>query len=59
VAVNKLRKSQCLPSELEYKTSEEIILKLRVRQIELETQNEELKRVPLELKASGPVIIFV
>ena len=45
-------KSQCLPSELEDKTPEEITHELHVHQVELEMQNEELKRVQLELEAS-------
>ncbi len=52
VIENKLRKSQGLPPRLEDKTSEEIIHKLQVHQIELEPQNEELKRVQLVLEES-------
>jgi PAS domain S-box-containing protein len=52
MAENKLCKSQGLPPRLEDKTSEELIHELHVHQFELETQNEELKRVQLELEES-------
>ena len=52
VAENKLRKSQGLSPRLEDKTSEEIIHELQVHQIELEMQNDELRRTQLELEES-------
>ncbi len=52
-AENKLRKSSGLPSELAEKTPEEIVHELHVHQIELEMQNEELKRTQLELEDSS------
>jgi hypothetical protein len=51
-AEEKLGKSQAVPSGLKEKTPEEIIHELEVHQIELELQNEELKRVQLELETS-------
>jgi len=47
-----LGKSSDVPSELREQTPEEIIHELRVHQIELEIQNDELKRVQFELEAS-------
>ena len=47
-----LGKSSDVPSELREQTPEEIIHELRVHQIELEIQNDEIKRVQLELEAS-------
>ena len=52
VAENKLCKSQDLSSELEDKPSEEIIHELRVHQIELEMQQDELKKTQLALEES-------
>ncbi len=52
MAENKLRKSQGLSPRLEDKTSEEIIHELQVHQIELEMQNDELRRTQLELEES-------
>ena len=46
----KLSRSPDTTQELKEKTSEEIIHELHVHQIELELQNEELKRVQLELE---------
>ena len=51
-AEGKLSMSLDTTQELEAKTPEEIIRELQVHQIELEMQNEELKRVQLELEAS-------
>ncbi|MFH0960209.1 MAG: hypothetical protein V1897_16060 [Pseudomonadota bacterium] len=51
-AEEKLGKSQDASLELGDKTSEAIIHNLRIRQIEMERQNEEFKRVHLELEAS-------
>lgn len=45
----KARRGSYTGPELRDKTSEEIIHELRVDQIELEIQDEELKRVQLEL----------
>ncbi len=52
VAENKLRKSQVIPPRLEDKTPDEIIHELRVYQIELEMQNEELENDRLALEES-------
>ena len=49
-AEGKLSRSPDTTQELEEKTPEEIIHELHVHQIELELQNEELKRVQLELE---------
>jgi|GEM_PF-534115 len=49
-AEDQLGKSPGLHSELKDRTPEEIIHELQVHQIELEMQNEELKRVQLELE---------
>ena len=49
-AEDKLRRSQNVSSELKDKTPEAIIHELHVHQIEPERQNEELKRVQLELE---------
>jgi PAS domain S-box-containing protein len=51
-AKKKLSKSSDTPPELKEKTPEEIVHELQVYQIELEMQNEELKRVELELEKS-------
>jgi PAS domain-containing protein len=51
-AEEKLSKSSDATQELKDKTSEEIIHELHVHLIELEMQNEELKRVQLELEES-------
>jgi two-component system cell cycle sensor histidine kinase/response regulator CckA len=51
-AEGKLSRSPDRTRELKEKASEEIIHELHVHQIELEVQNEELKRVQLELDAS-------
>ena len=51
-AENQLGKVPDVSHELKDLTSEKIIHELRVHQIELEMQNEELKRVQLELEAS-------
>jgi hypothetical protein len=50
LAEGKLSRSPDTTQELEEKTPEEIIHELHVHQIELELQNEELKRVQLELE---------
>ncbi len=52
VAENKLHKSQGLSPGLEDKTSEEIIHELRVSQIQLEMQQDELKKTQLALEES-------
>ncbi len=49
---DQLGKSKALPSDLRDKTPEEIIHELRVHQIELKMQNEELKRVNVESETS-------
>ena len=51
-AEEKLGKSPDAPPELKYQTPEEIIHELRVHKVELEMQNEELKRIQLVLEAS-------
>ncbi|MFH0958069.1 MAG: PAS domain-containing protein [Pseudomonadota bacterium] len=51
-AEDQLGKSTGLSPELADQTTERIIHELRVHQIELEMQNEELKRVQLELEES-------
>ena len=51
-AADKLGSSEGLASELKDKTPEKIIHELRVHQIELEIQNQELKRVQLALEES-------
>jgi PAS domain S-box-containing protein len=51
-AEEKLGKSLDAPQELKYQTPEEIIHELRVHKVELEMQNEELKRIQLVLEAS-------
>ncbi|MFH0958070.1 MAG: PAS domain S-box protein [Pseudomonadota bacterium] len=51
-AQKKLAKSPNVPPELQKQTPERIIHELRVHQIELENQNEELKRVHLALEQS-------
>ncbi len=51
-AEKKLGKAPDPPNELKDRTSEQIIHELQVHQIELEMQNEELRRVQLELEAS-------
>ena len=48
-AEDKLGKSPDATEQLKDRTHEEIIHELRVDQIEMEMQNEELKRVQLEL----------
>ena len=52
LAEDQLGKSLDVSSELKDLTSEKIIHELQVHQIELEMQNEELKRVQLELEKS-------
>lgn len=49
-AEKKLSKSPGLSPELRDKTPQEIIHELQVHQMELEMQNEEMKRVQLELE---------
>ena len=51
-AEDKLGKSPDATHDLKEKTPEEIIHELHVHQFELEMQNEELKRVQLELEGS-------
>jgi two-component system cell cycle sensor histidine kinase/response regulator CckA len=51
-AEEKLGESLGLPSELKNKSPEEIIHELHVHQIELEMQNEELKRLQIESEES-------
>ncbi len=51
-AEEKLGKSLDAPQELKYQTPEDIIHELRVHKVELEMQNEELKRIQLVLEAS-------
>ncbi len=51
-AEDQIAKSTGLPPELEDKTSEEIIHELRVAQIELEMQQDELKKTLFALKQS-------
>ncbi len=51
-AEDQVGKSPDASHELEDLTSEKIIHELRVHQVELEIQNDELKRVQLELEAS-------
>ena len=52
LAENQLGEFQGLPLELEDKTPEEIIHELRVHQIELEMQQDELKKTQLALEDS-------
>ncbi len=51
-AEEKLAKSAGVVMELKEKTPEEIIHELRVHQIQLEIQNEPLRRIQLELEES-------
>jgi len=51
-AEKKLNNSPGVSPELKYQTPEEIIHELRVHKVELEMQNEELKRIQLVLEAS-------
>ena len=51
-AEDQIAKSTVLPPEPEDKTSEEIIHELRVAQIELEMQQDELKKTQLALEDS-------
>ena len=52
LAEGKLSRSPDTTQELKEKTPEEIIHELHVHQIEMEMQNEELKRVQRELEES-------
>ena len=52
LAEDQLGKSLDVSSELKDLTSEKIIHELQVHQIELEMQNDELKRVQMELEES-------
>ena len=51
-AEDQLGRIKGLPPEIAGQTPEKIIHELRVHQIELEIQNDELKRVQLELEES-------
>ncbi len=52
VAENRIAETKTVPADFFGKTSEEIIHELRVHQIELEIQNEELKKTQLDLEDS-------